>query len=83
VGKGEAMTTVLVSGWKPGFQKIEFTKLLRAEFGYSLTQAKGMTDAVMGGNGVEFQVPACEAERIAAAMEGLGAKCNVAVPAQQ
>ncbi len=76
------MTTVLVFGWTRGFQKIEFTKLLRAEFGYSLTHAKGITDAILDGKSIELQVPAAGAERVVAAMEGLGAKCNVAVPAE-
>ncbi len=75
------MTTLLVSGWKHGFQKVKFTQLIQKEFGYALSRAKGMTDAIVSLNAVEFLVPENEVSRILAAMEGLGAECAVAVPA--
>jgi len=41
------MKRIIVYGWKVGFDKIGFTKFLRAEFGYSLTVAKSFTDRLL------------------------------------
>ena len=73
------MTTVMVSGWKVGFQKVQFTELLQTALDYPLSRAKRMTDAVLEAGTVEFQVPDGEADRIASAMDRLGAKCTAAV----
>ena len=74
------MTTVLVSGWKQGFEKVKFTQLLQTTLGYSLSRAKKTTDAVLESERVEFQVADDEANQILTAMEGLGAQCVAAVP---
>jgi ribosomal protein L7/L12 len=76
------MTTLLVSGWRVGFNKVEFTKLLRTGLGYSLSRAKRTTDAVLDAGAVELQVPDGEAEGLLATMDELGAVCGVAVPSR-
>jgi hypothetical protein len=75
------MTTVLISGWKVGLQKVQFTQLLQRELGYSLSGAKDVTDAVVEGEAVELQVPECGVERLLLAMTQLGADCADAVTA--
>ena len=74
------MTTVLVSGWNVGFNKVKFTQLLQRTLGYSLGQAKRATDAVLEGGALELQVPDDESERLLSTMSALGAKCVDAVP---
>jgi hypothetical protein len=76
------MTTVLISGWKVGFQKIQFTQLLQREFDYSLSRAKGITDSVVDRKTVELQVPEDGAERLILAMTQLGAECAAPVTAR-
>jgi len=76
------MTTLMISGWKQGFQKVKFTDLLQTVLGYPLSRAKRMTDAILESETVEIHVDDAEAERIVSAMEQLGAKCTAAVPAR-
>jgi len=41
------MSIVVIIGWNVGFQKVEFTKMLKSKLGYSLTEAKAVTDAAV------------------------------------
>jgi len=75
------MTTVLISGWKAGFEKVKFTGLLQTEFGYSLSRAKQITDTVLEGGMVELRAPDAGAPQILSAMEQLGVKCSAAASA--
>ena len=75
------MSTVLISGWKTGFQKVAFTRLMKSELGLSLTPAKRITDRIMDGEMVELEVPDEQVDRLIAAMAQLGAKFEVVVPA--
>ena len=50
------MQTIEVQGWNVGFQKIQFTELLRGAFGYSLSSAKAATNAVLDRKTIELQV---------------------------
>jgi ribosomal protein L7/L12 len=43
---------VYLRGWKPGFNKVEFTKLMKAEVGVSLSAAKDLTDRLLAGETV-------------------------------
>jgi hypothetical protein len=67
------MKTVIVSGWKPGFQKVKFTELLRAELGFSLSKAKAATDDVLDNHHVELHVPETECDRLGPRLSELGA----------
>jgi hypothetical protein len=41
------MRELVICGWNVGFDKVLLTKTLRAEFGYSLTEGKSITDRVV------------------------------------
>ena len=73
------MTTVLISGWNDGFQKVNFTLLMKSELGLTLKPAKEITDRIMAGEQVELQVPDNQVEGLLAAMTHLGARCEAAV----
>jgi hypothetical protein len=68
------MKTVVILGWNSGFQKVKFTNFLRHDFGYSLSNAKAATDAVLDNQRLGLQVQECEFDRILAELSGLGAK---------
>jgi hypothetical protein len=43
------MKIIEITGWLPGFGKISMNRLLREEFGYSLSTAKNAVDAILDG----------------------------------
>jgi len=49
------MRELVIRGWNVGFDKILLTKTLRAEFGYSLTEGKSITDRVLSKE--EIRIP--------------------------
>jgi hypothetical protein len=49
------MRQLVIRGWNVGFDKILLTKTLRAEFGYSLTEGKSITDRVLAKE--EIRIP--------------------------
>lgn len=70
------MTTqskLLVEGWKIGFNKVAFTKLLQQEMALSLASAKEMTDQILDGKQITLAVSESELNRISDAMSDLGA----------
>ncbi|HKO18141.1 MAG TPA: hypothetical protein VJU82_04570 [Acidobacteriaceae bacterium] len=67
------MRKLVVAGWNTGFHKIGFTKLLREEFGCSLSDAKAFTDAVLDGKPVHLNFPEDRFDAAVAAMSKLGA----------
>jgi ribosomal protein L7/L12 len=73
------MTTVTISGWFYGFQKVNFTKLLKSELGLTLKPAKTITDRILDGELVELEVPDEQVDRLLAAMTDLGAICEAPV----
>jgi ribosomal protein L7/L12 len=73
-----AMLRVTVIGWQPGLRKISMTKLYRRELKITLGPAKAMTDAVLNGEIVEFEVETeQQAERVAEELRNLGALVEV------
>jgi hypothetical protein len=48
------MNNVNITGWQVGFNKIEFTKLLREDFNFSLSQAKKNTDNLLEGKIIQL-----------------------------
>ncbi len=73
------MTTVLISGWNPGFQKVTFTNLLKSELGLTLKPAKEVTDQILDGKPVELLVPEDRVESLLRTMSHLGVRCEAAV----
>jgi hypothetical protein len=71
------MKRVVVFGWKLNFNKIGFTEFLRAEFGYSLTEAKGMTDGLLEGRSVVFEIAGDQLERVVSELDELRADYRV------
>jgi ribosomal protein L7/L12 len=71
------MKTLIVDGWNIGFQKIEFTKALRLAFGYSLTEAKNITDAVLKNQRIELRIDESKADELALHLSELGAKVHI------
>ncbi len=71
---GLHMKRIVVSGWKTGFNKIGFTKFLRAEFGHSLSTAKGITDGVLKYQPVTLEIDDVRLERILSELTELRAE---------
>lgn len=71
------MGKIILFGWNIGFDKVAHTKLLRAELGFSLLQAKSITDAVVDRQSVTIEVPDDQIKRLAFELNELGAKCRV------
>jgi hypothetical protein len=51
--KFASMPIVRIEGWRPGFNKVEHTKVLRATTEMSLADAKSATDRVLNGGSVD------------------------------
>jgi hypothetical protein len=64
---------VTVVGWKSGFRKVQFTQLLRVDFGYSLPDAKAATDGVLQNHPLELHISEAECDRLATRLRELGA----------
>jgi hypothetical protein len=71
------MTTLVVSGWNVGFQKVNFTKLLQSEFGFSLSKAKAATDSVLDHDSIDLTLPVAEHDRLMSRLAALGVKFAV------
>ena len=57
---GAVMTTVLLTRWRPGMNKVALTKTLQTVAGLTLGQAKRVTDEVLDGKAVAVSVPTVE-----------------------
>jgi ribosomal protein L7/L12 len=69
----EHRTTLIIEGWNEGFNKVAFTKMLRHEFGFSLTAAKSMTDQVLERTPLAINVVSADIERISSLAQQMGA----------
>ena len=67
------MSTVTILGWDRDFQKVQFTRLLRAVLGYSLADAKAATDDVLAHKHLELHVPEAEVEEFLPHLREIGA----------
>jgi ribosomal protein L7/L12 len=70
---GLKVKNITVSGWKIGFEKVAFTKLLRYELGYSLKTAKDTTDTILDGQSISIEVSEEEYQGLIRRIEALGA----------
>ena len=50
---------LVIEGWRAGFNKVAFTKLLQQELSLSLSVAKVMTDQIVEGKSVAIRPPHC------------------------
>jgi hypothetical protein len=66
------MKSVAVTGWKPGFDKIETNNLLRLELGYSLREAKYAVDDILDGKEVNLAVQDDRIDHLVSKFEALG-----------
>jgi ribosomal protein L7/L12 len=66
-----------VSSFKPDIHKVEFTKLQRAYFGYSLLEAKNNTDKLLAGGTLLFEAEDEQVEKILQDMNSLGALAKI------
>jgi len=65
--------TLMIRGWRVGFQKVEFTKMLQRELGLRLSEAKGVTDRVLMNELIELPISDLDLKRVTAAAVELGA----------
>ena len=74
------MNTVVLSGWEPGLNKVELTKLLQSSASLSLSEAKSRIDRLIDGDPIEvlFEQPS-EAEHFGAQATELGAIVRVEI----
>jgi ribosomal protein L7/L12 len=72
------MPRIAIIGWKTGFNKVECTKTLQSACGFSLTEAKKITDAVLEGQTrvVELRSKS-EATALVSRLEQIGAITHV------
>lgn len=72
------MSSVRISGWKPGLRKVSHSMALRTWAGMSLTEAKVVTDRVLEGQVVVVEVASLAlADSLAAELNALGAVLDV------
>ncbi|MHA6885937.1 hypothetical protein [Ralstonia pseudosolanacearum] len=72
------MTMIRVTGWKTGFNKVQFGSLLRELCGFSLSEGKRCVDTVLQGEPIAVTITQ---ERTAHFLERaslLGAVCELA-----
>jgi hypothetical protein len=71
-------TTVAITGWSAGLQKVSLTTLIQGHAGMSLSAAKRCTDDVLEGRLVLLALPSPErAAALCAALMNIGARAEV------
>jgi hypothetical protein len=73
------MKHLVIRGWDVGLDKILLTKTLRAEFGYSLSEAKSITDQVVDYREIRipFDREPLEADAFVRKLCEIGARASV------
>lgn len=66
------MPRIVLTGWKAGFRKVDCTRLLQTELGYSLSAAKQVTDTLLDGKTVQLDLPRENLEPIMRELESIG-----------
>ena len=75
------MTTLRISGYEPGFRKVQHSLYLHDVLGLRLAESKSVTDDVLLGIARAVLVPESEAEVHLAALRRLGARVESEVSA--
>jgi len=73
------MKRLVLQGWKIGFAKVSLTKLLRDELGYSLSEAKGITDAILENKEIRLPCQDQQAETTVAKLREIGVNVSVEI----
>jgi ribosomal protein L7/L12 len=68
------MKRLVLCGWNVGFNKVGLTKLLRGTIGYSLSEAKAITDTVLKNQTVGINIPDEQLEAVVSELTDLGVK---------
>jgi ribosomal protein L7/L12 len=73
------MKNLVINGWNVGLDKVLLTKTLRAEFDYSLSEGKSITDKVVDNEEVKIPLnrEASEAEELVRKLREIGAKASI------
>jgi len=71
------MRELVVHGWKIGFAKVSMTKLLCDEFGYSLSEAKAATDAILDNKQIKLPCRTQQQESTLAKLRELGVDASL------
>lgn len=67
-----------IRGWKPGFNKVSMTHLLRTHAALSLNEAKSITDRVLEGRLVSLELrESHKIHQLARELEAIGAMISV------
>jgi len=71
------MAAVYITGWRPGFKKVEHTKSIQRATGLSLSEAKAITDDVLAGRSRTVTVDTqAGADALALELDVLGANAS-------
>ena len=65
-------TELTIEGWREGFLKISFAKLLQREAGFGLAEAKQATDEVLDDKAILVRVPTDRRDGFIAEAKALG-----------
>jgi ribosomal protein L7/L12 len=71
------MSELVLQGWKTGFLKVSLTKLLRDELGYSLSEAKAVTDAILENREIRVPCQDQQVENTVAKLRKIGVNVSV------
>ncbi|CAN7753707.1 hypothetical protein LJR084_006931 [Variovorax sp. LjRoot84] len=71
------MKTINIVGWKPGFLKISFAKILQENLEISLFDAKEMVERIMKGVPISVEIQDERVESFLITAEKLGAACSL------
>ena len=71
------MKQMTLYGWNRGMRKISVTKLLQEQLGYSLSEAKSVTDAILGDREISLSCDDDKCEPLAESLRGLGVRVSV------
>lgn len=77
------MTTVTITGWRDGLNKIELNHVLRQHVGCGLAEAKSAVDRLLAGETLTYEFPDGEsASAFSRSASAVGAVCSCFAPAR-
>ncbi|CAB3789739.1 hypothetical protein LMG28138_02873 [Pararobbsia alpina] len=71
------MTTIRITGWKAGFNKVQFGSLLRECCGFSLSERKRQVDSILQGDVITIEIAPDRCEHFLQSASYLGAICEL------
>jgi len=71
------MTTVTITGWREGLNKVQLNHLLRQHAGFGLGEAKRAVDELLAGETLRYEFPDDEsASTFHQSADAIGADCS-------